>query len=64
MQFHMSMDDSIALIVMHMPGISSSLFVSWMCLDSQSAMNSCGPDFTGFLCYTDGFIIVFFGVLR
>ena len=34
---------TIALIVMHMPGISSSLFVLWLCLDSQCAMNCCGP---------------------
>ena len=43
MQSGMFVPDSIMLMVMHMPGICSSLFVSWLCLDSQSAMNSCGP---------------------
>ena len=42
--FGLSMLGSIALMVMHMPGISSSLFVSWLCLDSQSAMNCCCTD--------------------
>ena len=31
------------LMVIHTPGIFSSLMVSWFCLDSQSAMKSCGP---------------------
>ena len=43
MQSGMSMHDSIALMVMHLPGISSSPFVSWLCLDSQPMMNSYGP---------------------
>ena len=34
---------SFSLMVMPMPGISSSLFVLRLYLDSQSAMNSCGP---------------------
>ena len=38
-QSGMSVHDSIALMVMHMPAVSSS--VSWLCLDSQSAMNNC-----------------------
>ena len=43
-QSGMSMQKPIVLIVMHIPGISSCLFVEWLCLDSQSAMNTCGPD--------------------
>ena len=46
MQYGMSVHDSTALIVMHMPIISSSLFVSQMYLDSQSAVNSCALAFT------------------
>ena len=42
MQSGMSMHDTIAVMVMHMPNISSSPFVSWLCLDSQSVMNRCG----------------------
>ena len=53
----MSVHDSIALMVMHMIGTYLSLFVSWLCLDSQSVMNSCGPG----LLNTDVFIIIFFG---
>ena len=34
MQSGMSIHDSIALMVMHMPGISSSPFVLWLCLNS------------------------------
>ena len=45
MKSGMTMNDSIAFIVMHMPGIFSSLFISWLILDSQSAMNNCGPGF-------------------
>ena len=44
MQSCMSIYDSIALFVMQMPNISSSLFVVWLCLESQIVMNSCGPD--------------------
>ena len=40
---------TIALMLMHMPGISSSLFVSWMYLDSQLVVNSCGPGFYNIL---------------
>ena len=40
MQSGMSQHDSITLMVMHMPGISSSLFF-WLCLDSQFVMNTC-----------------------
>ena len=43
MQSGMSLHESIALMVMHMPGICCVLFDSWLCLDSQSAMNNCGP---------------------
>ena len=42
MQSGMLMHDSIVLIAMHIYGYSLSLFVSWLCLDSQSVMNSCG----------------------
>ena len=38
----MCVHEPIALMVMHMPGISSSP-VSWLCLDSHSTMDSCGP---------------------
>ena len=38
----MSVHDSIAFMAMHIPGISFPLFVSWLCLDGQSAMNICG----------------------
>ena len=40
MQSAMSMYDSIALIAMCMPGISSSLFL-WLCLDIQCVMDNC-----------------------
>ena len=43
MQCDMSVHDVIALMVMCMPGIPLFLFVSWLCLDSQSAINSHGP---------------------
>ena len=43
MKLCMSWHDSIALMVIHMPTISSSLFVLCLSQDSQSAMNSCGP---------------------
>ena len=33
-QSGMSMHDCIALMVVHMPGMSSSLFVLWLCLES------------------------------
>ena len=39
----MSIHYSIALMIMHIHGISLPLFVSWLGLDNQSAMNSCGP---------------------
>ena len=39
----MSMHDSIVLMMVHMPCISSSLFFSRLFLDSQSAMSSCSP---------------------
>ena len=45
MQTGMSNDYSIALIIMHIPDISSSLFVLWLCLDSQSAVRMCGQVF-------------------
>ena len=41
MESHMSVHNP---IVLHcIPGISLSLYVSWFCLDSPSAINSCGP---------------------
>ena len=57
----MSIHDSISLTVMDMPGISSSLFVSWLCEDSQPVMNGCNPGLYRILCHTNGFVIVFFG---
>ena len=45
MKSGMSVHDSIRLMVMHMPGISSPIFVLWVCLESQSAVNSSGPGF-------------------
>ena len=41
--FGMLVIDCIALILVYMPVISSSLFLPWLCLDSQSAMNRSGP---------------------
>ena len=41
----MSLHDSIALMVRGMPHFSSSPSVSWLCVDSQSVMNSCSPCF-------------------
>ena len=35
-----SVHDSVAFMVLHIPIIS--LFVSWLCLDSQLAINNCG----------------------
>ena len=43
MQFGMSVSVSIALMLIFIPSISSSLFTLWFCLDSQSAMNRSGP---------------------
>ena len=48
MQFGMSVHDSIALMLMHIPRMSSSLLVLRLCLEIQSAMNSYGPDFYSF----------------
>ena len=42
MQSGMSMHDSIASIIMHIMGISSSIIVSWLCLHSQFSINSFG----------------------
>ena len=42
-QSGMSVHDSIVLMVVHLLGISVSLFASSLCLDSQSVMNSCDP---------------------
>ena len=47
----MSMHDSIALMVMPMPGISSFLFLSLLCLDSQLAKNSCAPGLHSILMF-------------
>ena len=43
MQSGISVHNSIMLMVMHMPGISISPFVYWLCFDSQPVMNRCGP---------------------
>ena len=60
-QSGMSLHDCNALMVMHMSGISSSPFHSdvwianlWWIVVAQAC--------TGFLCFTDGFVVVFFGV--
>ena len=42
-QSGISVYESIALMVMHIPDISLSQFVSWLCLDSKYVMNSCDP---------------------
>ena len=34
---------NMAFMAMFISSISSSLFVLWLCLDSQSGMNKCGP---------------------
>ena len=47
----MSVHDSILLMAMHMPGISSSPFILWLCLDSQTIMNRCGPGVCGTLMF-------------
>ena len=39
----MSVHISIALMPTFISIISSSLFIVWLCMDSQPAMNSCGP---------------------
>ena len=56
----MAMHDSIALMVMHIPGISLSMFVSYLCLDRQSVRISCAQAFTAFLCSINAYIIAFF----
>ena len=43
MQSGMAIHNSIALMIMPIPDISSYPFVLQLCLHSQSAMNSCGP---------------------
>ena len=43
MQSGMSVCDLTALLLMDIPGIYSSLFVLWLCLDTHSAMNYFGP---------------------
>ena len=42
------------------PGIYISLFLSWLCLGSQYAMNSCGPYCIVFLYFICVLLIVFF----
>ena len=42
MQSGMSVHDYIVLMVMHIPGISTFLFVLWVYLENHSAINSCG----------------------
>ena len=49
MQPGMSINDSIALMVIQMSHISLSLFGLWLYQDSQSAINSCGPGFHSIL---------------
>ena len=41
------MHGSIAFVVTHMSFISLSPFVAWLCLDTQSVMNNCGPGMCG-----------------
>ena len=45
MQCGISVHYSIKFMVMHIHGISLSLFVSWLCLDSQSAIKELWPRF-------------------
>ena len=42
-QSSLSKHGCMMLMVMHMHRNCSSLFVSWLCLDNQSAMNNCDP---------------------
>ena len=58
---------TLAFMVMFFSGFSSSVFVSWLCMDSHSAMISCGTGLCSILMlltlyyYTsDGCIIIFF----
>ena len=46
----------------HSSGVSLSLFVSWLCLNSQSAMNSCVLVCTDFLCGTHESLAIFFAI--
>ena len=55
----MSVYDSIALMVMSMSGIFSS--VQWLYLDTQSVMNKSGQACIGYLHFADWFVLVFFG---
>ena len=59
MQSGMSVHDSIALMGMHIPGISLSLFVSWLHLDSQSAISSYGPGLYTILVLYSCIVVVF-----
>ena len=56
----LAMCDSIALNIMHMPGIFLSLFVSWLCVGSQSVVYSCGSGLYSILCCVVVFLVVFF----
>ena len=44
MHCRMSMHISLALMFESIPGISSSLPLLWLLLDTQSSVNNCGPD--------------------
>ena len=50
---------SLALIEMHMPGISSFLFVSYHVLIAYLQSKFVAHAFTGYFCCIDGFVIVF-----
>ena len=51
MQSSMSVHDIVALMVTQMPGILSSHFGFWLCLDSQPVMNRCCSVLYGILMW-------------
>ena len=51
MQPSRSMYDTTALMVMHMPRISSSLFGLWLCLDCQPVMKTFDPAYCILMLY-------------
>ena len=41
----MSLHDSVLFMAIIISSISLSLFIFWLCLDSESTMNRCGSSF-------------------
>ena len=60
MQSGMSLHHFIALVVVYMPGFSSSLFVSTFCLDNQSVMNNYDLALYCTSCFIGLFLIISF----